>query len=128
MEYFFYKATEAIHRVLRLGRFTLEESEATLKQKFKVQQSSINKWCQLEYLTVEQLLNKGLKVIYQDYKLWCGLCGYGPFNYGNFTESLLRQYKLTTEYDRGLGDQIVISSEYPNNYCPYDQSLISSYN
>lgn len=128
MEYFFYKAAEAIHRVLRLGRFTLEESEATLKQKFKVQQSSINKWCQLEYITVGQLLNKGLKVIYQDYKLWCGLCGYGPFNYGNFTESMLKQYKLTTEYDRGLGDQIVISSEHPNNYCPYDQSLVSGYN
>ena len=127
MEYFFYKSAEAIHRVLRNGRFTMEESEEVLKQKFKVQQSSINKWVQLEYVTVEVLLNKGLKSVYQDYKLWCGLCGYAPFNYGNFADSIVKQYKLTTSYDRGLGDQVIISSEYPLDYCPYDQSLQSSY-
>lgn len=127
MEYFFYKAAEAIHRVLRNGRFTMEETEENLKQKFKVQQSSINKWVQLEYMTVSELLNKGLKAIYQDYKLWCGLCGYAPFNYGNFADSLIKQYKLTTNYDRGLADQIVISSEFPDDYCPFDQSLQASY-
>lgn len=128
MEYFFYKACEAIHRVLQRGRFTMEESEEKLKQKFKVQQSSINKWCQLEYITVDTLLNKGFKNVYQDYKLWCLQCGYGPFNYGNFVESLLKQYKLTTAYDRGLGDQVIIRSEYSNDYCPFDQSLDSGYN
>lgn len=127
MEYFLYKAAEAIHRVLRTGRFTMEESEEVLKQKFKVQQSSINKWCQLEYVTVDTLLNKGLKMIYQDYKLWCGMCGYGPFNYGNFTESIVKQYKLTTVYDRGMGDQIIVKSELPNDYCPFEQTLSSSY-
>lgn len=128
MEYFFYKATEAIHKVLRRGRFTMEASEEVLKQKFKVQQSSINKWCQLEYITVETLLNKGLKSIYYDYRQWCLLCGYGPFNYGNFAEAIVKQYKLTTLYDRGLGDQVVISSDWPNDYCPFDQTLQSSYN
>lgn len=128
MEYFFYKSAEAIHRVLRLGKFTLEESEEVLKQKFKVQQSSINKWCQLEYITVDRLLNKGLKAVYQDYKLWCNMCGYGPFNYGNFADAMLRQYKLTTEYDKGLADQIIIGSDFEKDYCPFDQSLISSYN
>ena len=128
MEYFFYKAAEAIHKVLRRGRFTMEEPEEKLKQKFKVQQSSINKWCQLEFITVEVLLNKGMKAIYQDYRLWCQLCGYGPFNYGNFSEAMVKQYKLTTTYDRGLGDQIVVSSELPLSFCPFDQSLKSTYN
>ena len=128
MEYFFYKACEAIHRVLITGHFTLQESEENLKQKFKVRQSSINKWCQLEYITTEILLNKGLKSIYQDYKLWCGLCGYGPFNYGNFVESIIKQYKLTTIYDRGLNDQVVVSSLLPVTFCPFDQSLNDSYN
>lgn len=128
MEYFFYKSAEAIHHVLRRGRFTLEETEETLKQRFKVQQSSINKWCQLEFVTVEQLLNRGLKSVYQDYKLWCQLCGYGPFNYGNFSESIIKQYKLTTSYDRGLGDQIIVKSELPMSFCPFDQSLRSNYN
>lgn len=128
MEYFFYKACEAIHRVLRSGRFTMEESEETLKQKFKVQQSSINKWCQLEYITTDYLINKGLKMIYQDYRLWCGLCGYSPFNYGNFVEAIVKQYKLTTQYDRGLSDQMVISSLMPNDFCPFDQSLKTGYN
>jgi len=128
MEYFLYKSAEAIHHVLRRGRFTLEESEEKLKQKFKVQQSSINKWCQLEFVTVETLLNRGLKMVYQDYKLWCQLCGYGPFNYGNFTESIIKQYKLTTMYDRGLADQIIVNSELPLSFCPYDQSLNSTYN
>jgi len=128
MEYFFYKAAEAIHRVLRKGRFTMEESEEKLKQRFKVQQSSINKWCQLEFITVETLLNHGLKDTYQNYKLWCQMCGYGPFNYGNFSDSIIKQYKLTTSYDRGLGDQVVISSLLPLDFCPFDQSLRSSYN
>lgn len=128
MEYFFYKAAEAIHRVLRTGRFTLEETEEKLKQKFKVQQSSINKWCQLEYITVEVLLNKGMKAVYQDYKLWCQLCGYAPFNYGNFSEAIIKQYKLTTVYDRALGDQVITSSELPLDFCPFDQSLRSTYN
>ncbi|MFA5642867.1 MAG: phage/plasmid primase, P4 family, partial [Bacteroidales bacterium] len=127
MEYFFYKAAEAIHRVLRNGKFTMEETEENLKQKFKIQQSSINKWVQLEYITVSELLNKGLKAVYQDYKLWCGLCGYAPFNYGNFADSLIKQYKLTTSYDRGLADQIIVSSEFPEDYCPFDQSLQASY-
>lgn len=127
MEYFFYKACEAIHRVLRSGRFTMEESEEKLKQKFKVQQSSINKWCQLEYVTVESLINRGLKTVYQDYKMWCVMCGYGPFNYGNFAEALIKQYKLTTLYDKGMGDQVITSSELPNDYCPFDQSLNASY-
>lgn len=128
MEYFLYKAAEAIHRVLRRGRFTLEETEEALKQKFKVQQSSINKWCQLEFITVDRLLNKGMKSIYRDYKEWCLMCGYNSFNYGNFTESIVKQYKLVTTYDRGQMDQVVINSEYPLEYCPFDQSLKAYYN
>ena len=128
MEYFLYKAAEAIHRVLRKGRFTLEETEEALKQKFKVQQSSINKWCQLEYITVDRLINKGMKTIYSDYKNWCFMCGYNAFNYGNFTEAIIKQYKLTTSYDKGLSDQVIINSDYPLDYCPFDQSLRAYYN
>lgn len=128
MEYFLYKSAEAIYNVLRRGKFTMEESEETLKQKFKVQQSSINKWCQLEFITVDRLLNKGMKTIYADYKNWCFVCGYNSFNYGNFTEAMIKQYKLVLSYDKGLGDQVIISSDYPLEYCPFDQSLRSYYN
>lgn len=128
MEYFLYKSAEAIHRVLRRGRFTMEETEEVLKQKFKVQQSSINKWCQLEHITVDRLLNKGMKTIYSDYKNWCFICGYNAFNYGNFTESMIKQYKLVTIYDRGLMDQVITNSDYPLDYCPFDQSLRAYYN
>lgn len=128
MEYFLYKSAEAIHRVLRTGRFTMEESEEALKQKFKVQQSSINKWCQLEYITVEYLLNKGLKDVYTDYRTWCLMCGYGPFNYGNFAEAIIKQYQLETAYDRALGDQIIVNSNFEKDYCPFDQSLTTNYN
>lgn len=128
MEYFLYKSAEAIHRVLRRGRFTMEETEEVLKQKFKVQQSSINKWCQLEFITVDRLLNKGMKSIYADYKNWCFVCGYNAFNYGNFTEALIKQYKLVLSYDKGLMDQVIISSDYPLDYCPFDQSLRAYYN
>lgn len=127
MEYFLYKSAEAIHRVLRRGKFTLEETEEALKQKFKVQQSSINKWCQLEFITVDRLLNKGMKSMYSDYKNWCFTCGYNAFNYGNFTESMIKQYKLTLQYDKGMGDQVIISSDYPLDYCPFDQSLRAFY-
>jgi len=128
MEYFFYKSAEAIYKVLRRGRFTLEETEEALKQKFKVQQSSINKWCQLEYITVDRLLTKGMKTIYGDYKNWCFTCGYNSFNYGNFTNAIIKQYKLVISYDKGASDQMIISSEYPLDYCPFDQSLSAYYN
>lgn len=127
MEYFFYKAAEAIHHVLKRSEFTMEESEEMLKQKFKVQQSSINKWCQLECITVETLIGQGLKVVYKDYRMWCEECGYSPFNYGNFVEAMVHQYQLTTEYDRGLMDQVVTKSLLPNDFCPFDQSLTSNY-
>ncbi len=128
MEYFLYKAAEAIHKVLRRGRFTMEETEEVLKQKFKVQQSSINKWCQLEFITVDRILNKGMKTVYNDYKSWCIMCGYNAFNYGNFADAMIKQYKLVTTYDRGQMDQIITSSDYPLDYCPFDQSLRAYYN
>lgn len=127
MEYFFYKACEGIHNVLQRGSFIKEESDALLKQRFKVQQSSIHRWCQLEFVTPSILINKGLKTIYQDYKLWCGQCGYNTFNYGNFTEVIVSLYQLTTEYDRGLGDQIVTKSDRPDDYCPFDLKLKGGY-
>ncbi len=127
MEYFLYKAAEAIHKVLRRGRFTMEKTEEVLKQKFRVQQSSINKWSQLEFITVERLLKRGMKVIYTEYKNWCLTCGYNAFNYGNFANALIKQYKLVTQYDIGASDQMIISSEFPNDYCPFDQSLNAYY-
>lgn len=127
MEYFFYKACEGIHNVLQRGGFIKEESDAMLKQRFKIQQSSIHRWCQLEYITPERLLQKGLKTIFQDYKLWCGQCGYNCFNYGNFCEQMMNLYQLTTEYDRGLGDQVVIKSDKPLDYCPFDMKLQGGY-
>jgi len=127
MEYFLYKSAEAIHKVLRRGRFTMEETEEVLKQKFKVQQSSINKWCQLEHITVDRLLNNGMKVIYSEYKEWCTLCGYNAFNYGNFTEAMIKQYKLVLHYDTGLKDQVITGSDFPLDYCAFDQSLRSYY-
>ena len=72
-------------------------------------------------------MQKGLKTIYQDYKLWCGQCGYNTFNYGNFCEQLMVLYSLTTEYDRGLGDQIVIKSDKPMEYCPFEMKLQGGY-
>ena len=127
MEYFFYKAAQGIHNVLKRGGFIKEESDAMLKQRFKVQQSSIHRWCQLEYITPECMLQKGMKTIYQDYKLWCLQCGYNTFNYGNFCEVIMSLYQLTTEYDRGMGDQVVIKSEKPNDFCPFDLKLKGGY-
>ena len=75
-----------------------------------------------------KIIKNQLGYIFQDYKLWCNMCGYSPFNYGNFVESIIKQYKITTNYDSGLRDQIVESSEKPEDYCPFEQSLTSSYN
>ena len=127
MEYFFYKACEGIHNVLKRGHFIKEESDAMLKQRFKVQQSSIHRWCQLEFVTPDTLINRGLKTIYQDYKLWCGLCGYNTFNYGNFTEVIISLYQLEVQYDRGMGDQVVISSGKDHDWCPFDLNMKGGY-
>lgn len=120
MEYFFCKACEGIHNVLNRGHFIQEESDSMLKQRFKVQQSSIHRWCQLEHITPSYLINKGLKTIYQEYRLWCLECGYNTFAYGNFIENIISLYNLATEYDRGLKDQIVTSSAQDDEYCPFN--------
>lgn len=127
MEYFFYKACEGIHNVLQRGHFIKEESDQMLKQRFKVQQSSIHRWCQLEFITPEYLMNKGLKEVFQDYKLWCGQCGYNTFNYGNFCDVLLNLYKLQIQYDKGMRDQVIIGSDKPMDFCPFELKLDGGY-
>jgi P4 family phage/plasmid primase-like protien len=126
MEYFLCKSVEAMHGVLKSGKFVMEESEEKLKQRFKVEQSSINKWCQLQYITVKRLVNRGLTSLFVEYKTWTQMMGYHPFNYGNFVQHIVKEYKLTTHFDIALNDQIVIKSLLDEDYCPFSQSLASS--
>lgn len=122
MEYFVCKAAEAINGVLkRGGKFIIEESDEKLRQRFKAQQSSIHKWCQLEGLTVQDLMHKSLMLLYRDYKTWCLECGYKQLNYGNFVEMLVGSYKITYEKDPGTREQIVINSSMAPNYTPFDK-------
>ena len=88
-----------------------------------MKQNSINKWCQLEYITVDRLLGRGLKTVYMDYKVWADTYGFGVFHLDNFVSSIISQYKLSTLYDLAMKDQMITGSDFEKEFCPYDQTL-----
>ncbi len=99
MEYFFYKAVEAIHLCLQRGSFTINTSEASLKQKFQLGQSNLKKWLQATQITIKDLLSKTVTSQYLDFKNFCidsgCLCSTKP----NFQEELLTETDLMTDFD-----------------------------
>lgn len=101
MEYFFCKAVEAIHRTLQRGRFSITDSETSLKLKFQVNQSNLKKWLQAYQFDIKYFVNKTTSELFRDYKTFCLETNCNASTLNNFTEELLVETDLRLEFDKG---------------------------
>ena len=101
MEYFFYKAVEAIHLVLQRGGFTINTSEESLKLKFQIGQSNLKKWLQSYQYDISDLVHKTTSSLFQEYKTFCLESNCNSSTLQNFVDELLVETDLLLDFDKG---------------------------
>lgn len=122
MEYFFYKAVEAIHLALQRGGFTISESEKALKLKFQIGQSNLKKWLQAYQKDISDIVNKTTTDLFQEYKTFCIENNCNASTKQNFVDELLVETDLMTEFDRGAREYYVV--RYDNDPRPNDYIFV----
>lgn len=120
MEYFFYKAVEAIHLALQRGGFTISESEQSLKLKFQIGQSNLKKWLQANQFDISDLVNKTTSDLFLQYKTFCLETNCNASTKQNFVDELLVETDLMLDFDRGAREYYVV--RYDND--PRDEHYI----
>ena len=118
MEYFFVKAVEALHRVMQLGRFTIQESEENLKRRFQLGQSNLKKWLYERQIDIQYLQGQRVADMFVEYKTFCVERNYGISTQQNFKEEVCDETDLMIEFDKGLRDEVFI--QYDNDPRPKD--------
>lgn len=99
MEYFFFKAVEAIKQAIEEGHFRIQHSEQELLNMFKRRQSSINEWVFETRLTLGQLNGASCKALYSSFTNWASDCGYyNKLTMFSFKEEICLLYDVTIEY------------------------------
>lgn len=101
MEYFFYKAVEAIHSALKRGGFIINDSEQSLKLKFQIGQSNLKKWLQSYQIAISDLAHKTTTQLFQEYKSFCIENNCTPSTKNNFVDELLVETDLMLDFDKG---------------------------
>ena len=122
MEYFFYKAVEAIHLALQRGGFIINESEQALKLKFQIGQSNLKKWLQSFQICISDLAHKSTSELFQEYKSFCIENNCTPSTKNNFVEELLTETDLMLDFDKGAKEFYV--ERYDNDPRPDDHVFI----
>jgi len=120
MEYFFYKAVNAIHNVIIRGAFSITTSEEALKRKFQLGQSNVKKWLQANGISINTLLHKDIKALYTDFKMFCVDCGYAVSGLQTFQDDLMTETDLLLDFDVGLRSYVV--ERYDND--PRDENYV----
>jgi len=124
MEYFFYKAVNAIHLCLQRGHFTINESEENLKLKFQIGQSNLKKWLQAYQYSIKDLVNKNITQLFQDYKTFCleSNCQYSTLQ--NFRDELLVETDLLVDFDKGEREYYI--GRYDNDPRPDEYIFVKA--
>lgn len=122
MEYFFYKAVNAIHNVLVRGSFSISTSEEALKRKFQLGQSNVKKWLQMNGIRICDLVHKNVKNLYTDFKMFCIECGYAVSSFQTFQDDILTETDLLLDFD--LGERDYLFDRYDNDPRPDDYMFI----
>ena len=131
MEYFFYKAVQGIHLALQRGRFTIMESEASLKLKFQVGQSNLKKWLQAYQYEIKDIVNKNTTELFQDYKTFCLENNCNSSTKQNFVDELLVETDLLLDFDKGEREYYVgryDNDPRPDNYIFVQAEQMSRHN
>lgn len=119
MEYFFYKAVEAIHMALQRGGFTINTSEESLKLKFQIGQSNLKKWLQSNQFDISDLVHKRTSALFTEYKNFCIENNCNSSTKQNFIDELLVETDLMLDFDRGHRDYFLErydNDPRPDNY------------
>lgn len=106
MEYFFVKAVEGLQRVMRLGRFSIHESESELKRRFQLGQSNLKKWLFERQIDIQYLNGKRVADMFVEYKTFCIERNYGVTTQQGFKEEICDETDLMVGFDRGLRDEV----------------------
>lgn len=120
MEYFFYKAVEAIHLVLQRGSFTINTSEEKLKLRFQVNQSNLKKWLQANQFSIKDLTGKRINALFVEYKNFCADSNYSTSTKQTFIDDLLVETDLLLDFDKGQREYFL--DRYDND--PRDENFI----
>lgn len=120
MEYFFYKAVNAIHLALQRGSFTINTSEENLKLKFQIGQSNLKKWLQAYQMSISDLVNKTTTELFQSYKTFCLENNCNASNKSTFIDELLSETDLLLDFDKGQREYFI--GRYDND--PRDEDYI----
>lgn len=119
MEYFFYKAVEAIHLALQRGGFIINDSEQSLKLKFQIGQSNLKKWLQSYQIAISDLAHKTTTALFQEYKSFCIENNCTPSTKNNFVDELLVETDLMLDFDKGAREFYIErydNDPRPDNY------------
>lgn len=122
MEYFFYKAVEAIHLALQRGGFTINTSEESLKLKFQLGQSNLKKWLQANQYRIKDFINKTTSDLFQEYKTFCIESNCNVANKQNFVEELLTETDLLQDFDSNIREFYL--DRYDNDPRPDDYIFV----
>ena len=98
MEYFFYKAVQGIHRALQRGGFTINTSADNLKLKFQIGQSNLKKWLQANQHSIQDIVNKSVVDLFQEYKTFCLNSNSNASTLQNFQDELLVETDLRLDF------------------------------
>ena len=70
MEYFLFKAVEAINKVYNTGKFSIMHSDQELLAKFKCRQSSMNEWIYESNVQLRDIHNTPCYKLYNEFVAW----------------------------------------------------------
>lgn len=122
MEYFFYKAVNAIHMALQRGYFSINTSEDKLKLKFQVGQSNMKKWLQNYQYSIKDLEGKTTTELFQDFKTFCLETNCNASNKQTFVDDMLTETDLMLDFDKAAKEFYV--SCYDNDPRPKDYIFV----
>lgn len=106
IEYFFVKAVEGLQRVMKLGRFSIHESEAELKRRFQLGQSNLKKWLFERQININYLHGKRVADMFVEYKSFCIERNYGITTLQGFKEEIADETDMMVTFDVGQRDEI----------------------
>jgi putative DNA primase/helicase len=101
VEYFFFKACEAIHFALKRGHFTINESEESLRTRFALGQSNLKKWLQRNQMSIADLEHKPTSTLFQEYKTFCLEANTPSAARHNFEEEIQAETDMFLDFDLG---------------------------
>ena len=101
MEYFLFKAVEAINTAIEEGHFRITKSEKELIDEFKRSQSPLDEWIYENQFALEDIHNRRCSVLYSSFVSWCESSGYTkPMHITAFKDDICTLFNVSVEFEK----------------------------